>query len=113
MPQLDLACLNMRASDLAQLRQLLARYVPQAQVWAYGSRVNGQSHDTSDLDLVLRNPSDLKKPMDELWDLKEALENSSIAILVDVHDWAYLPESFHRNIERAYVELQEVPSNAQ
>lgn len=112
MPQLDLACLHLRASDLAQLRQLLARHVPQAQVWAYGSRVNGQSHDTSDLDLVLRNPSDLKKPMDEFCDLKEALENSSIAILVDVHDWAYLPEAFHRNIEQAYVELQEADGNA-
>jgi uncharacterized protein len=105
MPPLDPARLHLRAKDWTQLHQLLERHVPQAQVWAYGSRVNGQSHDTSDLDLVLRNPVDLKKPTEGFFDLKEALQESAIAILVDVHDWAYLPESFHRNIERAYVEL--------
>lgn len=106
MPQRDPACLHLRTSELAQLRQLLARYVPQAQVWAYGSRVTGQSHDTSDLDVVLRNPSDLKLPLENFWDLKEAVQNSTIAILVDLHDWAHLPEAFHRNIEQAYVQLQ-------
>ena len=106
MPQRDPACLHLRASDLAQLRQLLAHYVPQAQVWAYGSRVTGQSHDTSDLDVVLRNPSDLKLPLENFWDLKEAVQNSTMAILVDLHDWAHLPEAFHRNIEQAYVQLQ-------
>lgn len=106
MPQLDPASLHLRASDQAQLRQLLARYVPQAQVWAYGSRVTGQSHDTSDLDVVLRNPGDLKLPLENFWDLKEAVQNSTIAISVDLHDWAYLPEAFHRNIEQAYVQLQ-------
>ncbi len=106
MPRLDAACLHLRAADLAVLLRLLAQHTPRAQAWAYGSRVNGQSHDTSDLDLVLRNPGDLKQPIDALVDLKEALEESSIAILVDLHDWAYLPEPFHRNIEQAYVELQ-------
>ena len=106
MPQIDPACLHLRAGDLAVLHQLLERHVPQVQVWAYGSRVNGQSHDASDLDLVLRNPADLKEPIDEYLELKEALQKSAIAIMVDVHDWAYLPEAFHRNIERAYVELR-------
>lgn len=106
MPQLDPACLHLRPRDLAVLRQLLAQHVPQAQVWAYGSRVTGQSHETSDLDLVLRNPEDLKASTEGFFDLKEALQESAIAILVDVHDWAHLPESFHRNIERAYVELK-------
>ena len=106
MPPLDPACLHLRAGDLAQLRQLLAHYVPQAQVWAYGSRVTGQSHDTSDLDLVLRNPGNMQLPMEAFFDLKEAVQDSAIAISVDLHDWAHLPEVFHRNIERAYVELQ-------
>ena len=106
MPKLDQACLNMRTSDLALLRRLLALYTPKAQVWAYGSRVNGQSHDTSDLDVVLRNPNKLDESIDEFLDLKEALQESAIAISVDVHDWAHLPTSFHHNIERAYVELQ-------
>ena len=31
------------------VEDLLRRHVPDAEVWAYGSRVNGQSHDGSDL----------------------------------------------------------------
>ena len=37
----------------------------------------------------------------------EAIEKSTIPILVQVHDWARLPESFHREIERDYVVVQE------
>lgn len=44
-----------------------------------------------------------------LSDLAEELERSNIPILVQVHDWARLPESFHREIERNYVAI--VPAN--
>ena len=40
-----------------QLEALLSKHVPGVEVWAYGSRVNGESHDGSDLDLVLRGPA--------------------------------------------------------
>ena len=89
-----------------QLEALLREHVPAAEVWAYGSRVNGQSHAASDLDLVLR--SQTLEPLGvEFLDLKEAIEKSNIPILVQMHDWARLPESFHREIERDYVVLQE------
>ena len=39
-----------------RLEALLCEHLPDVEVWAYGSRVNGQSHDGSDLDLVLRGP---------------------------------------------------------
>ena len=42
------------------IEALLREHVPGIEVWAYGSRVNGESHDASDLDLVLRGP-DLKR----------------------------------------------------
>ena len=90
-----------------QIEALLREHVPGVAVWAYGSRVNGESHDASDLDLVLRGP-DLKRiPSGQLADLNEALEQSNVPILVQVHDWARLPESFHREIEQAYVVLVE------
>ena len=37
----------------------------------------------------------------------EAIEKSNIPILVQAHDWAMLPESFHREIERDYVVVQQ------
>ena len=89
-----------------QLEALLREHVPGVEVWAYGSRVNGESHDGSDLDLALRGPA--LEPLDGGFnDLLEAIEKSTIPILVQAHDWARLPESFHREIERDYVVVQE------
>ena len=89
-----------------QLEALLREHVPDAEVWAYGSRVNGKSHEGSDLDLVLRSPT-LESLGDGYLDLIEALEESDIPILIQAHDWARLPESFHWEIERDYVVVQE------
>ena len=88
-----------------RLQELLKDHVPDAEVWAYGSRVNGESHEASDLDLVIRGPA-LEPLGAEFLNLVEALENSSIPILVEVLDWARLPESFHREIQRDYVVVQ-------
>ena len=89
-----------------QLVALLREHVPGVEVWAYGSRVNGRRHEGSDLDLVLRSPT--LEPLGEgFFDLLEAIEKSNIPILVQAYDWARLPESFHREIERDYVVLQE------
>ena len=90
---------------LDRIEALLRTHVPDAEVWAYGSRVNGKSHEGSDLDLVLRG-QDLKPlPTGQLADLIEAIEQSNIPILVQTHDWARLPESFHQEIEREHVVL--------
>ena len=89
-----------------QLEALLREHVPGVEVWAYGSRVNGRSHDGSDLDLVLRGPA--LEPLDGgFYDLLRAIEKSNVPFLVQAHDWTMLPESFHREIERGYVVVQQ------
>ena len=89
-----------------QLETLLREHLPGVEVWAYGSRVNGRGHEASDLDLVLRGPA--LAPLDGgFYDLLEAIEKSNVPILIQAHDWAMLPKSFHREIERDYVVLQE------
>ena len=100
-PRLQLAERHQRL-----LLQLLQRHVPQAQVWAYGSRVTGGCQECSDLDLVLRNPQQLQQPCAGLTALRQALQDSLLPMMVDVHDWAGLPEGFHAGIERAHIELQ-------
>ena len=97
--------LHLLTRHRAQLEALLREHLPDVEVWAYGSRVSGDSHDGSDLDLVLRAPGLEKVPMDPLFDLWEALRESTIPFLVEVRDWARLPESFHGEIERDYVVL--------
>ena len=98
--------LDLQSQHLALLRQLLQQHLPQADVWAYGSRVNGDGHEASDLDLVARQPADLKQETNHLDDLRDTLVESNLPIRVDVVDWARIPATFHREIERAYVVVQ-------
>lgn len=107
MPALDLSALDLPERHLHTLQSLLVAHTPQAQVWAYGSRVNGQAHEGSDLDLVLRNPADLAQDTTGWYALKEALQASSLPMLVEVHVWSRLPEAFHANIEAGYVVVQQ------
>lgn len=72
------------------------------EIWAYGSRVNGDAHDTSDLDLVILTKSKKKLDIDEFMSFKTALQKSNIPILVQVVDWNRIPESFHKNILSNY-----------
>ncbi len=72
------------------------------EIWAYGSRVNGDSHDGSDLDLVIRSNNLEKLKIDEYLDFKEKIKESNIPILVDCFDWSRLPDSFHSNILSNY-----------
>lgn len=93
--------LRLESRHREQIEALLRQHLPGVEVWAYGSRVNGHSHDGSDLDLVLRSP--LIYPLflnDALLALRQAFSDSNIPILVEVRDWARLPEGFRREIER-------------
>ncbi len=106
MPALELSRLQLAGNHLHMLQALLVQYVPHAEVWAYGSRVTGGSHEGSDLDLVLRHPADLTQEVEGWIDLKEALQNSALPILIEVHLWSRLPATFHRNIQKEYVVVQ-------
>ena len=95
----------LRDKDRGLLIDLLQKYLPSVTAWAYGSRVKGEAHDTSDLDIVLRSPDLSPIPISKLEAFKEALKESNIPILVEARDWARLPESFHREILKAYIKL--------
>ena len=84
----------------ATLEALLHEHLPDVEAWAYGSRVNGRSHDGSDLDLVLRGPGLAKIDAMRYADFLEAVGESTIPFLVEAHDWARLPETFRHEIER-------------
>lgn len=72
------------------------------EVWAYGSRVNGDAHEGSDLDLVIRTPNLDKMPLDVYLNLKEQIQKSNIPIVVELFDWARLPANFQKNIQLKY-----------
>jgi len=81
------------------------------EVWGYGSRVKGTAHDGSDLDLVIITSDRGKLPINILIELKEKIRDSNIPILVELFDWARLPETFHKNIEACHEVLFPVTAN--
>ena len=72
------------------------------ELWAYGSRVNGDAHDTSDLDIVILTDNGEKIDIDKFMSFKSSLQKSNIPILTQVMDWNRIPESFHKNILSNY-----------
>lgn len=88
----------LRNKDLASLRAIFSEIDMSFEIWAYGSRVSGEAHDGSDLDLVMRPQGLQKTPIQLFVQIKNKIQQSNIPILVDLFDWARLPETFHRNI---------------
>ena len=99
--------LHLQPKHRQVLEALLREHLPDVEVWAYGSRVSGRSHDGSDLDLLLRGPGLNEIPIDQLGDFEEAVRESSIPFMVEARDWSRLPERFHREIERNRMVLVE------
>lgn len=97
--------LHMSQRHRSVLEALLREHLPDVEAWAYGSRVNGRSHEGSDLDLALRGPGLKQIPAGRLAQFKDAVYESRIPFLVEARDWAQLPERFRQAIEVAYVPL--------
>ena len=70
---------------LDEIRWILAGKVPDCEVRAFGSRIEGKAKRFSDLDLVLVGSEKLNRRRIE--SLKDAFSSSNIPIIVDVIDW--------------------------
>ncbi len=92
----------LRNKDRQTLLQIFSLVETPLEVWAYGSRVNGTAHNGSDLDLVVRSHNLKPLPIEIYVELSEKIKDSNIPILVELRDWAILPETFHRNIEQQF-----------
>ena len=83
---------------------LLKKHLPNVAVWAYGSRVKWTARPQSDLDLVAFASCEQETA---IFNLREALEESSLPFSVDLFIWDELPESFQKRIEAEHVVLVE------
>jgi type I restriction enzyme S subunit len=103
-PKIDLS-----PSNWNELVSILQRYVPNLDVWAFGSRVKWTAKQYSDLDLALITEKPL--PLEEFSSLKEAFDNSVLPMRVDVVDWATTSQSFKEIIEKDKVVIQKAINN--
>jgi len=92
--------INLAPHHLEAIRRILDEYVPECEVRAFGSRVNGTTKSYSDLDLAVVGSGKLSD--DTLRLLKEAFEESDLPFRVDVLDWHATSPSFQKVIEEQY-----------
>lgn len=92
----------LREKDRLALLDIFSRAKEPIEVWAYGSRVTGTAHEGSDLDLVIRSQDLEPLQSGTITELREIIRESNVPIWVEIRDWARLPESFRKNIEKKY-----------
>ncbi len=92
----------LREKDKQTLVQIFRSINLPIGICAYGSRVNGKAYSGSDLDLVIRTKDLRPLNINDYINIKEKIQMSNIPILVDIVDWARIPDSFHGNIEKQY-----------
>lgn len=98
------ASIDLTPKQRETLRSHLRRFIPGVAVWAFGSRVQWNARPDSDLDLAIFSSPKQHRRVSAL---KEALDESDLPFLVDLHVWDELPERFQDVIRREYVVIQE------
>lgn len=75
---------------------ILQQYVPEAVVYAFGSRVALTAKPHSDLDLVIVGKEEI--PIHRMHLLEEAFADSDLPFRVDVLDWHVISDDFRKHI---------------
>lgn len=96
--------LDIREDHLKIVQDILRKYAPGREVWAFGSRAKWLAKEYSDLDLCILGDAPLSFRILGLLD--EAFDDSNLPYKVDVVDWATTSESFRKIIERDKVVVQ-------
>jgi len=83
-------------NEWQQVSSILQRFLPENEVWAFGSRVNGNAKPYSDLDLAIISKQPIPLPL--LAEVAEAFSESDLPWKVDLVDWATTSEQFRQVI---------------
>ena len=88
------------AAQWQLLMTIIDAHIPNAEVWAFGSRVNGTNHRGSDLDVVVISPPVLSLAC--MAQLREALCESDLPWAVDIVEWGRCSDAFRAIIQAQY-----------
>lgn len=92
---------------LETIQRILAQYVGDCEVRAFGSRSNGTATEHSDLDLAIVGKGKIERRVKML--LREAFEESDLPFRVEIIDFNTLSDSFRAIIEEKYEVIQAKP----
>ena len=95
-----IANVDIEPQQLKTVIDLLGLYLPDREVWAYGSRVSGRARKYSDLNLAVMGegfPDDVA-----MFHLREDLSESRVPFMIDLKAWAGINPAYHRDILDCY-----------
>ena len=98
-PLIDISPENWRI-----VRDILQRYVPDREVWAFGSRAKWTAKEFSDLDIAIIGDKPLSIALTA--DMREAFQESALPFKVEIVDWANITPSFQQVIQAAKIQIQ-------
>ncbi len=89
---------------LDDIKLILRTFAPDCEVRAFGSRISGEAHKFSDLDLVIKGKEELE--LMTLAKLKDAFAESNLPIRVDVLDWNSISDKMREKIDKQFDIIQ-------
>lgn len=96
--------IDITQAHLKTVLTILSKYVPEHEVWAFGSRVGGKPKKHADLDLVIK--TDPALPAATIANLRDAFSESNLPFKVDVVDWSKISAEFRKIIEEKFEIVQ-------
>ena len=95
--------IDLEKEDQKLLLTIIKKHAPDCEIRVFGSRINGKAKPYSDIDIALNAQQPLENRI--LQNLKEDLQESTLAMRVDILDWNTLSDSFKETIQTNGYEL--------
>ena len=87
-------------AEIKIIIDIIKKYVPDCEVWIFGSRYHGTAKKSSDLDLVVIGEH--KLPLSQMGDLRLAFQESDLVFSVDIIDWNRISKEFQSIISKGH-----------
>ncbi|HAH54301.1 MAG TPA: hypothetical protein DCM02_03185 [Flavobacterium sp.] len=102
-PPLGGGAINLKPEHLKIVKEILFKFIPNTEVWAFGSRVKFTNAEFADLDLVI--VAEKKQSLTTMADLEEAFKESDLPFEVDILDYCSIAEHLKKEINKKYMKL--------
>jgi predicted nucleotidyltransferase len=96
--------LTLEPQYLRLLVDIFHEYIPEREIWIFGSRVNGRVKPYSDIDCAIIGEDEV--PLRIMGLLNDAFADSDLPYKVDLVDWATASQDFRCIIESAKIVLR-------
>ena len=88
------------------IKNILSQIIPERQVLAFGSRVNENKKEFSDLDIVVLGEESLAQEKEA--DLHNAFIDSDLPFKIDIVMWSRTSDKFKSIINQSYKVIQQI-----